>query len=42
MFSDPTGFSETIDLTQQTLDFLNVGGRKTKSKIFPSDTLVTR
>lgn len=37
MFFDLTGFSETIDWTQQTSDLKGV-----KSKIVPSDTLVTR
>lgn len=30
MFSDPTGFSETIDLTQQTLDFKTWEEKKKK------------
>lgn len=33
MFSDPTGFSETIDLTQQTLDFKRWEEKK-KAKYF--------
>lgn len=31
MFSDPTGFSETIDLTQQTLDFKTWEEKKKRS-----------
>lgn len=33
MFSDRTGFSETIDLTQQTLDFKTWEGKKKKLNI---------
>lgn len=33
MFSDPTGFSGTTDLTQQTLDFKTGGGKERELNI---------
>lgn len=33
MFSDPTGFSETIDLTQQTFRLWNMEGKKKEKEL---------